>query len=156
MKAAAVLQNASCSREHFSVGFAEYIPGLTDYLRGSHGSQPGRVRLQLELESVYFPVTMAVPCGLILNELLSDASRHAFRPGEEGLLSVPVFAGDDGALRPSVGDNGCGLPGGFDWTPTSTLGLRLVRKLTEQLHPEVRVDGGAGTAVALTLRGWGT
>ena len=88
---------------------------------------------------------MAVPVGLISNELLSNALKHAFVGRKEGTIEVSLTASEEGKINLTVSDNGAGLPDGFDINATGTLGLRLVKILTEdQLRGSLEVISKEG------------
>jgi two-component sensor histidine kinase len=89
----------------------------------------------------------AVPLGLILNELISNACKHAFAPGEAGTIVVDVHQ-HEGTINVRVRDNGRGLPGSL---PTGTLGMQLVKILAEQLRGDVRFSTDSGTLVTVSL-----
>jgi len=135
------------------VDFAEYARSLLNYLWHSHGTDESNIRLSLDLEPVFFPINEAVPCGLILNELASNALKHAFNGRTEGEVCVHLRHSERGGLCMTVRDNGCGLPVGFDWRHANSLGLRLVQMLTTQLHGTMDVSGGSGTGFTLTFGG---
>lgn len=124
--------------------FDRYCAGLLESLVRVYGPMAERVKLELELEPVVLSVASAVPCGLILNELATNALRHAF-PNGEGELTVRL------SLEPAskrvclcVRDNGRGLPEGLDWRRCQTLGLRLVQMLARQLEGTVETGPGPG------------
>ena len=88
---------------------------------------------------------MAVPVGLILNELLSNALKHAFVDIKEGTIEVSLTASEEGKINLTVSDDGAGLPDGFDINATGTLGLRRVKILTEdQLSGSLEVINKEG------------
>jgi two-component sensor histidine kinase len=98
----------------------------------------------VDLEPVVFGVDLAVPCGLIINELVANALKHAF-PGERvGELRVGMSAGPDQYVL-SVRDNGVGLPPETDYLHTETLGLQLVNMLTEQIGGHLTLERTTGT-----------
>lgn len=110
------------------------------------------MRLSQDLQPIQLSVESAVPCGLILNELASNALKHAFlgkNPGNgEGWeVKVALGNGSAGLVVMRVSDNGIGLPPGLDWRQCSSLGLRLVQMLTGQLGGtvEVQTQEGQGT-----------
>ena len=127
------------------VEFGEYVRSLLNYLWRAHGHAASGVRLALDLEPVSLPVNAAVPCGLILNELISNALKHAFRGGNGGEVAVSLRGGASDSVHLSVRDNGMGLPAGFNWRQSRSLGLRLVQMLAGQLHASVEVSDGGGT-----------
>jgi two-component sensor histidine kinase len=88
---------------------------------------------------VSLSVNAAVPCGLILNELVGNALKHAFSGRSGGEVAVSLHGGTQGQVYLSVRDNGTGLPAGFDWRQARSLGLRLVQMLAGQLHAGVEV-----------------
>ncbi len=122
----------------------EYVQSLLNYLWRSHGTASD-IRLVPDLEPVSLSAVAAVPCGLILNELVSNALKHAFGGRTDGEVGVSVHGGPEGEVRLIVRDNGRGLPEGFDWTQGRSLGLRLVQMLAGQLHASVEVSGEKGT-----------
>jgi PAS domain S-box-containing protein len=134
------------------IEFAEYAKSLLIYLWRAHGTAASGVGLDLDLSPVPLPVNEAVPCGLILNELFSNALKHAFHGRNSGRVTVALTSGDQGRVRLCVADNGCGLPAGFDWQKPKSLGLRLVQMLAAQLHAAIEVAGDNGTEFTITFR----
>jgi PAS domain S-box-containing protein len=127
------------------VDFADYAFSLLDYLARSH-SQPGcSIDLKTDLQPVSLSIEKAVPCGLILNELISNAYKHAFRGRTQGEVRTRLEMGPDGRICLRVTDNGVGLPAGVDWRHSRSLGLRLVQLLAGQLHANVQVRTANGT-----------
>ena len=94
------------------VEFAEYARSLLNYLWRAHGTAASGIRLALDLEPVPLSVNAAVPCGLILNELASNALKHAFRGRAGGEVAVSLRGGAEGRVCLRVRDNGVGLAGG--------------------------------------------
>ncbi len=128
------------------VEFAGYTESLLRYLWGAHGVAAG-IRLELDLAPVSLPVNVAVPCGLILNELVGNALKHAFRGRDSGEVAVTLGKSEQGQVRLTVRDNGVGLPAGLDWRQGRSLGLRLAQMLGCQLGAtvDVRTQTGEGT-----------
>jgi two-component sensor histidine kinase len=87
----------------------------------------------------------AIPCGLILNELLSNSLKHAFRDGREGVIRVSLRKTETGCAELSVADNGIGLPAGVGWDAGRSFGMQVVQALIKQLRANLSVtaDGGA-------------
>ena len=133
------------------VELAEYVRSLLNYLWRAHGNAASCVRLSLDLEPVSLPVNAAVPCGLILNELVSNALKHAFCDGNSGEVAVSLRLGASDRVRLSVRDNGMGLPAEFDWRQARSLGLRLVQMLAGQLHAVVEAFSDGGTEFTVTF-----
>jgi DNA-binding response OmpR family regulator len=126
--------------------FGEYVRLLADRLFGIYCIDPSRIRLELSVEAIHLAADDAMPCGLILNELLANSLKHAFIDGREGVIRVSFkkTAGDYTEL--TVADNGIGLAADFVWEDGRSLGLSLVGILIRQLRAQVSVTGGGGTA----------
>jgi two-component sensor histidine kinase len=135
------------------VEFADYAQSLLNYLWRAHGSAAPGVRLTLDLAPVSLPVNAAVPCGLILNELVSNALKHAFGGRDGGEVAVSLRGGAQGRVRLCVRDDGRGLPAGFDWSQAQSLGLRLVQMLAGQLRAAVEASSNGGTEFTVTFEG---
>lgn len=131
------------------VDFAEYTQNLLNYLWRAHGDAAATVRLILNLQPVALTVEKAIPSGLILNELVSNALKHAFPNQPDREVSISLFSEQQDHVHLRVSDNGIGLPTNLNWQQTATLGLRLVQMLTEQLAGTLEVCSAGGTAVTL-------
>ena len=107
----------------------------------------------MDLEPVPLSVNAAVPCGLILNELASNALKHAFPGRNGGEVGVSLRGGPEGRVCLRVRDNGTGLPAGLDWRRADSLGLRLVQILAKQLDAAVEVSSGEGTEFSVSFGG---
>jgi PAS domain S-box-containing protein len=128
--------------------FSEYIRRLAEQLFRSYRSSR-HVRLRIDLAALHFHVDAAVPCGLIVNELMSNALKYAFPRPKHGEIRVQLREVRPGEAELVVADDGVGIPPGVDWVTARTLGLRLVRTLAEQIHGRVELDRTAGTCFRL-------
>ncbi len=100
--------------------------------------------MRFKLEEVTLDVNDAVPCGLILNELLNNAFKHAFNDQKEGKLKIQLK--EEGSLCSiSVADNGPGLPKDFDVNRVQSLGMNLVHTLSQQLHARLEINSNGWT-----------
>jgi two-component sensor histidine kinase len=138
------------SRDLDRIDFADYVQDLARDLLRTYGAA-GRVRLSVEAERIPFDIQEAVPCGLIVYELVSNALKHAFPQGREGEIRVSLRRAVDGPVALSVSDNGVGLPPDLDVANTRSLGLHLVHNLARQAGGEVRVTRDGGTSFQLIL-----
>ena len=130
--------------------FARYLERLTSHLCQSHGAERAGIRLHMALEEVVLDGDTAIPCGLIVNELLTNALKYAFPDGRAGTIHLTLrAAGDQVTLR--VRDTGIGLPHGFDVHTTESLGLQLVGMMTEQLGGTLTLTGAGGTTWTVSL-----
>ena len=131
------------------VDFADYLRSLIAYLVRAYRISEAQVSLKLDTEPVRLRIDTAIPCGLILNELVSNALKHAFPNGRQGEIEVAVRAEEPGRASLRVSDNGVGLAAGMDWRATPSLGLRLVHTLTQQLHGTLGVETTHGVTFRL-------
>ena len=137
------------SKDLSRIDFGHYIQKLVDNLRSSYEGMAA-VEIVLELESIELDVTRAIPCGLILNELVTNAYEHAFPEGR-GRLIVGLNRMPDGKIHMEVRDNGIGISDGLDLNTLSSLGLTLVRDLTLQLEGRLDVSSTGGSRFEVTF-----
>ncbi|MBP2227677.1 putative ATPase/two-component sensor histidine kinase [Azospirillum agricola] len=132
-----------------------HLESVCAHLLRAYAPRTGAVRLDLELEELTLDLDRAVPCGLIVNELVSNALKHAFPDGRDGVLRVALTT-DGEVCRLSVRDDGVGLPGGRVPDRLGTIGLQLVEDLTGQLHGHLQHNSrtGAEFVVTFPLKGW--
>jgi len=145
------------------INFAEYIRELTTFLFHSYGIHARGVSLTIQADQVPLSIDNAVPCGLILNELISNALKHAFPPGQERLagparpadeadeIQIELRQADDKTLTLVVADNGIGWPPDLDFCNTSSFGLQLVNNLVKQLEGSIELDSRRGTQFKIKL-----
>ena len=133
------------------INFPEYIRQLAAHLFHSYGVAPDRIHLRTDLHTLSLHLDAAVPCGLIINELVSNSLKYAFPDGREGEIRIELNEHSDGTARLMVADNGVGLKADVDWINARSLGLRLVRTLAEQLGAKIEVDSSAGMQVRLAF-----
>ncbi len=126
------------------VDFADYIRRLTTNLFHTYRTGPVPVSLLVDVEEVYLTVDTAIPCGLMINELVSNALKHAFRGGEGSTVTIRLQR-DNTEFLLTVQDNGVGLPPEVDPATTETLGLQLVSTLTRQIGGILTVCRDHGT-----------
>ena len=134
------------------VDFHEYISNLAAYLFRSYEVNSGAVTLNVESEDVLLGVDTAIPCGLIINELVSNSLKHAFPGGAGGSINIRLRPAGAERLTLAVSDDGVGLPPDFDVRNTPSLGLQLVNTLARRLGGEVEVARGAGAEFKITFR----
>lgn len=126
------------------VDFPEYIRQLSQRLFRSYQVNPGQVDLRTDVGPVRLGVDIAVPCGLILNELLSNSLKYAFPDDRSGSVTIRVEKMQDESIQMTICDDGVGLPPDVGFWSTKTLGLRLVRLLVRQLDGEIALGGPPG------------
>jgi two-component sensor histidine kinase len=132
------------------IDFADYIRKLAEDLIASYRLEPDTVALVLDVKDVYFDVNVGIPCGLIINELLSNSLKHAFSDGRKGEVHVSLRPGDE-QIRLAVADNGIGFPDNIDFRNTESLGLQLVNALVEQLGGTIELTPDEGTKFIISF-----
>ncbi|HEY6185637.1 MAG TPA: sensor histidine kinase [Terriglobales bacterium] len=136
------------------IDFAEYAQTLAKDIFLSYGSPSVPVRLQSEMEPVIMGADLAVPCGLILHELISNALKHGFPSSAGGEIKVTLRSGSDGKCTLCVEDNGVGIPADLEVSTSKSLGLRLVRSLTQQIRGTfqlVKINPGTSADLRFTV-----
>jgi PAS domain S-box-containing protein len=132
------------SADFSNIDFADYLESLARNLFHSYGVNPEQITLTIEVD-VELDIDHAIPCGLIINELLSNALKHAFPEERTGTVML-AFHRQDGEFMLRFSDTGIGIPPEVDFRNTESLGLQLVTTLTSQLSGKIEKLPWAGTA----------
>lgn len=133
------------------INFAIYLKDLCGQIQVSFGPVADRVRLEYAVEPIGLPLEQAVPCGLIVSELVSNALKHGFPGKRTGRILVEFDLSEEKNLVLSVRDNGTGLPTDFDPTETVTLGMQLVSRLSRQLGGALEIHAAGKTGAAFRV-----
>jgi two-component sensor histidine kinase len=131
------------------VPLGDYARRLVEALVRGQSARPERLRLAVEADDVWLSAEKAVPCGLILNELLSNCFKHAFPDGRAGEIRITVRADAAAQVTLCVGEYGVGFPPMVDCRHTNSLGLQLIHLLTEQLGGTITFDQRDGITVTV-------
>ncbi len=134
-----------------SVPLPAYVRSLAQDIVRAASNSATSVSLEFTLADITLPIDTAIPCGLILNELITNALKHAFPDGQQGRIRISIAQPDADHLQLAVIDNGVGLPAGIDVRHCRTMGLQLVNTLAGQLAAQLEVKVDSGTAVQLTF-----
>ncbi|MCX7032095.1 MAG: ATP-binding protein [Spirochaetes bacterium] len=138
-----------------AVDFADYARDLVTHLRHSLSGDSGRIAVAVDVEDVALDMDVSVPCGLVINELLTNALTHAFPEGRAGSVAVSLRRRPGGSLELRVADDGVGLPPEVDPDNPGTLGLRIVHILSAQIQGTLETvrcpADGRGTAFSLVF-----
>lgn len=142
------------SKDFARVAFDEVLSSLVSNIAMSHGIDEKRLTLAIHVEPVALSIAQAIPCGLIVNELLTNAFKYAFPDSRSGTVSVGLQIEDGDQVTLSVSDDGVGLAPDFDLTSLPSLGLELVTVLAEQIGGELTIQPANPTrfAVRFALR----
>jgi PAS domain S-box-containing protein len=133
-----------------SIDFKAYMENLSQSLISSYHVQRSRLHLRTEMDQVELVLDQAIPCGLLVNELITNSLKYAFVNREEGEVFIGLKE-KNGLVELRIEDNGIGLPADFDLLKTDTLGLQLVSTLTEQLDGQISVVSREGTKYLITF-----
>ncbi|MFQ6041306.1 MAG: histidine kinase dimerization/phosphoacceptor domain -containing protein [Candidatus Poribacteria bacterium] len=136
-----------------NIDFAEYIRSLASTLFQTYEAY-GKIALKMNIEDISLSIDSAIPCGLILNELVSNSLKYAFPEGKEGEIKIILRSADENEIELIVSDNGVGIPEDVDIKNTESLGLQLVATLTEnQLDGEMQLNRTEGTEFRIKFKG---
>jgi PAS domain S-box-containing protein len=127
------------------IDFGEYVKSLTNELFRSYRQNFTGIQLNIETEKVLLDIDLAIPCGLILNELITNALKYAFPDGRNGTIKVELRARSGYNINLRVADDGVGMPPDFDILKTKSLGLQLVNSLVAQLDGSMELGNLPGT-----------
>ena len=139
------------SKNLSEIDFPGYIHQLVSYLYRSYGIDTNRIRYESKMDSLQLNPENAVACGLIINELVSNALKHAFPEGRNGVIRIELNVDANDRAKLIVADSGIGLSSESQLETARTLGLRLVRTLVEQLGGAMQLRSAAGTEAELTF-----
>jgi len=134
------------------IDFTDYLSDLTENLVGGLGARARNITFQLKSSEVRLGIDTAIPCGLLINELVSNAYKHGFPQGGPGRVTLNFERLADGRLRLEVADTGKGIPAGVDLQKTRSLGMQLVHTLVRQLRGTIEVKREAGACFILFLQ----
>jgi len=133
------------SRDLSQVDFASYLQTLIIHLFHSHRQDPGRVHYELNADNISLDINTAIPLGLIVSEILSNALKYAFPGHRKGTIRIDLRPDRESWLCLAIADDGVGLPGDLDVRNAKSLGLQIVGMLVEQLDGVLDIDRTNGT-----------
>jgi len=152
VKAMALTHQLLYERKDFSrLDLGDYLNRLVQSIRSSYRGTGDRIGLRLDVPEshVQLDLERAVPCGLLINELVTNAFKHAFAGERHGEILIQVNEDSDGLICLCVSDNGVGLPPDSALAQGSSLGLQLVQLFVEQLHGTLSIGREAGTQFSI-------
>jgi two-component sensor histidine kinase len=135
-----------------SIDMGSYLKTLTNELLRVNTPQGKRREIKISVRDIYLGMDTALPCGLIVTELVSNALKYAFPDYPDGIIYVSVSKEQDGEFNLIVWDNGIGIPDTFDISRSQSLGMRLVTMLVDQLNGKVSFSGHQGTRWEIKFR----
>jgi PAS domain S-box-containing protein len=133
------------------IDFDDYIKRLCETIMQSQGAKPDKIRLTIETEKISLDIDTAVPCGLIINELVSNAIKHAF-PTSGGEILVRFRTTQNNEYELTVKDNGTGLPQDVNFANADSLGIQLVNVLSDQIEGKIITENENGFCIKITFK----
>lgn len=134
------------SKDLAKIDFSQYIQSLTLHLFQSYQIHPQSIKLSMNMEKIFLNINTAIPCGLIVNELVSNALVHAFPDGRTGEIRIELFRAEGDKNCLVVSDNGVGFPENLDFRNTETLGMQIIAMLVDQLDGRIELGRQEGTS----------
>ncbi len=153
LKALALIHDKLYQSEDLtSIDFSGYIRNLVVHLFRAYKVNAHAITLQLDLDPVILDIDRAVPCGLIINELVSNSLKYAFPNGKTGEVRIDLHGDNERRLLLAVVDNGIGFPSEMDFRRTASLGMQLVNTLTDQIEGTITLERNCGTTFRIVFR----
>ena len=128
------------------INFGSYINKLTNELFSVYVTDPGKIKLNMDIGDIMLDINTAIPLGLIVNELVSNSMKHAFPSNRQGEIDIK-FNLDNGNYSMIISDNGIGFPKDYNIQDSDSLGLKIVNSLTEQIEGEIKIETSNGTKI---------
>ncbi|MFO7980802.1 MAG: histidine kinase dimerization/phosphoacceptor domain -containing protein, partial [Candidatus Aminicenantes bacterium] len=150
IKAMALIHESLYESQDFAeVDFASYIKKMTTHLFAAQRSLSDRINIKMDVENIFLDINKAIPVGLIINELVSNAFAHGFPGKKKGSVSIKMKAEGKESYNLVVSDTGVGLPKKYDWKNPITLGIQLVSDLVKQIDGTLDIRREKGTKVKI-------
>ncbi len=139
--------------DNFSrIDVSTFIGALVENLKGLYAVDRQRISLRTQLDDVGLHLDQAVPIGLIINELASNALKHAFPEGRAGTVLVVIRNHHEGSIELMVSDDGIGMPVATELQDFPTLGLKLVVAMSDQLKAKLQLNRDSGTCIKIIFK----
>jgi two-component sensor histidine kinase/putative methionine-R-sulfoxide reductase with GAF domain len=133
------------------IDFGSYVQTLINQVSYSHGASIRQIDIRSDIENILLPIDTAIPCGLIINELVANALEHAFPDDRHGSVRIVMKAQPNGSMVLAVSDDGVGVKPGFSLERAGSLGMTLINTLAKQLNGHVALDQTAGTSFQISF-----
>jgi two-component sensor histidine kinase len=134
-----------------SIKAREYVQHLIEYLEGTYQTSDSNIEIKTDVANLFLNLDTAIPCGLIINELASNAMKYAFKKNKRGKVLVSLQKQAENKLILQVTDNGMGIPSEVTLENSSTLGLQLVSLLSKQINGNLKIDRTNGTNISISF-----
>ncbi len=137
------------SEDFTQVNFAWYIQSFSTHLFQTYFVDSTKIKLNMDLDDIKIDINKAIPCGILINELVSNSIKHAFPSGRKGEIKIRLKQTKARRVSLAVKDNGVGFPKNIDFRKPETLGLQLINDLSKQIRATLRVEIKAGTKITV-------
>jgi two-component system, sensor histidine kinase PdtaS len=131
------------------VNLERYAKDLIGNIVAAFDGITGRIHFEIEVQDVELEINQAIPCGLIINELATNALKHAFADGQNGMVRITAGYTNQSEVELTVSDNGTGFSEELDWKKSKSLGLRLISLMVDQLHGNMNIRNNHGAEIAI-------
>jgi len=138
--------------EFIHIDFSGYVKNLISQLLNTQQIDEDKISVKMNIKFALMNINYAIPCGLIINELVSNSMKFAFPNEQKGEINISLQTDDENNYILTVSDNGIGFPGKIDFRNPGTFGLQLVNILVDQLNSIVELDREGGTCVKITFK----
>jgi len=149
---ALIHENLYNNKSLANIKFSTYIKSLSGNIARSYASQNGHIKFDYKIDDAYLPMDIAIPCGLIINELISNSFKYAFDGKPDGIISIHFINDEENEYQLIVSDNGIGIPDEINITKTKSLGMKILHKLVQQIEGELQSDFSNGTKFNITFK----
>ena len=148
---ALIHENLYRNKDLSLINFKDYVVSLVNNLYRSYEIDNNIIKLNLDIDEIFFNLDIAIPCGLIINEILSNALKYAFIGFNEGFVSVKLSSSFD-EFTLIVGDNGIGINKKIDLNNAESLGLQLITTLVDQIDGTLELENNTGTKYIIKFK----
>jgi two-component system, sensor histidine kinase PdtaS len=140
------------SKNFSEVDFCDYLKKIISQITHIFGTESKNIRIKVNCENAMLGIETIIPCGMLVNEIITNSVKHAFPGNKRGEIKVTFRKADGDKYRLTVSDNGVGIPGGVDIADAKTLGLQLIETLAKQLEAKTELHGKNGTEYRITFK----
>jgi PAS domain S-box-containing protein len=140
------------SEDLANINFGEYVRTLTSQMFSACPPGLSAVRLKINASDVFLKINQAIPCSLIINELVMNAMKYAFTRGQEGEIVIEFKSTNKGKITLIVADNGVGLPPDFDINKSETLGMQIINAFVKKLNGSIEINQGSGSKFTIQFQ----
>ncbi len=145
IRSMAIVHNKLYStKDYEKIDFGDYVRSLTESFYTTYGMRLNKIGIRIDIDNIILNIDTAIPCGLIINELVSNSIKYAYPDHKEGNIKISMQLNDDKSYTLVVSDTGIGLPAGFNVNTAKTLGIELVTLLTNQLNGKLYICNNNG------------